>query len=102
MESVTVRADARDRRNVCGRCDGAPYASAALGSLSQLAVWWIKLGIEPERIQAGHRSRLAAEAERKCRQAWHDAPRRATWPLHAGKRASPNRKRLVVLLDSAF
>ncbi len=34
--------------------NGAPFASAALGGLSRLAVWWIKLGIVPERIAAGH------------------------------------------------
>ena len=34
--------------------NGAPFASAAVGGLSRLAVWWIKLGIVPERIQAGH------------------------------------------------
>jgi len=34
--------------------NGAPFASSALGGLSRLAVWWIKLGIVPERIQAGH------------------------------------------------
>jgi putative transposase len=34
--------------------NGAPFASSALGGLSRLAVWWIKLGIEPERIEAGH------------------------------------------------
>jgi transposase InsO family protein len=34
--------------------NGAPFASPALAGLSRLAVWWIKLGIEPERIQAGH------------------------------------------------
>jgi transposase InsO family protein len=33
---------------------GAPFASAAVAGLSRLAVWWIKLGIIPERIQAGH------------------------------------------------
>lgn len=32
----------------------APFASAAVGGLSRLAVWWIKLGIAHERIQAGH------------------------------------------------
>jgi len=26
----------------------------AVGGLSRLAVWWIKLGIVPERIEAGH------------------------------------------------
>ncbi|HEV2700123.1 MAG TPA: IS481 family transposase [Steroidobacteraceae bacterium] len=34
--------------------NGAPFASSAVGGLSRLAVWWIKLGIHPERIQAGH------------------------------------------------
>jgi putative transposase len=34
--------------------NGVPFASSALGGLSRLAVWWIKLGIVPERIQAGH------------------------------------------------
>src|SRR5271157_2751129 len=34
--------------------NGAPFASAAVGGLSRLAVWWIKLGIVPERITAGH------------------------------------------------
>lgn len=34
--------------------NGAPFATSALGGLSRLAVWWIKLGIGHERIQAGH------------------------------------------------
>jgi transposase InsO family protein len=34
--------------------NGAPFASSAVGGLSRLAVWWIKLGIQPERIEAGH------------------------------------------------
>lgn len=34
--------------------NGAPFASRALAGLSRLAVWWIKLGIVPERIEAGH------------------------------------------------
>ncbi|HEY1210005.1 MAG TPA: IS481 family transposase [Terracidiphilus sp.] len=34
--------------------NGAPFASSAVGGLSRLAVWWIKLGIVPERIAAGH------------------------------------------------
>lgn len=33
--------------------NGAPFASLALGGLSRLAKWWIKLGIKPERIQPG-------------------------------------------------
>lgn len=34
--------------------NGAPFASTALAGLSRLAVWWMKLGIVPERIAAGH------------------------------------------------
>jgi len=34
--------------------NGSPFASNALGGLSQLSVWWIKLGIVPERIEPGH------------------------------------------------
>ncbi len=34
--------------------NGAPFATTALAGLSRLAVWWIKLGIVPERIAAGH------------------------------------------------
>ncbi len=33
--------------------NGAPFASVALGGLSGLAVWLIKLGIVPERIEPG-------------------------------------------------
>lgn len=33
--------------------NGAPFASLALGGLSQLSKWWIKLGIKPERIRPG-------------------------------------------------
>ena len=34
--------------------NGAPFASRALAGLSRLAVWWMKLGIVPERIQPAH------------------------------------------------
>jgi transposase InsO family protein len=34
--------------------NGAPFASRAVAGLSRLAVWWLKLGIVPERIAAGH------------------------------------------------
>lgn len=34
--------------------NGPPFASIGLGSLSPLAVWWVKLGILPERIAPGH------------------------------------------------
>ena len=34
--------------------NGPPFASVGLGSLSGLAVWWVKLGIIPERIEPAH------------------------------------------------
>lgn len=34
--------------------NGAPFASVSLGGLSKLSVWFIKLGILPERIDSGH------------------------------------------------
>lgn len=33
--------------------NGVPFASTALGRLSELSVWWIRLGIRPELIQPG-------------------------------------------------
>lgn len=34
--------------------NGPPFASVGAGGLSPLSVWWIKLGIMPERIKPGH------------------------------------------------
>lgn len=34
--------------------NGPPFASVGIGSLSPLSIWWVKLGIIPERIQPGH------------------------------------------------
>ena len=31
-----------------------PFATQALGRLSQLSVWWVRLGINPELIEPGH------------------------------------------------
>lgn len=33
--------------------NGVPFATSATGGLSRLSVWWIKLGIIPERIKPG-------------------------------------------------
>lgn len=33
--------------------NGQPFASHALGRLSQLSVWWVQLGIRPEQIEPG-------------------------------------------------
>ena len=34
--------------------NGAPFASVGVRALSKLSVWFIKLGIRPERIEPGH------------------------------------------------
>lgn len=34
--------------------NGPPFASTGLGGLSALAVWWLRLGIQVERIEPGH------------------------------------------------
>jgi len=33
--------------------NGTPFAAASLGRLSQLSVWWLKLGVVPELIEPG-------------------------------------------------
>lgn len=33
--------------------NGSPFASTGMGGLTRLSVWWIKLGILPERIEPG-------------------------------------------------
>lgn len=33
--------------------NGTPFATLGAGGLSRLAVWWVKLGIRPERIEPG-------------------------------------------------
>jgi transposase InsO family protein len=54
--------------------NGSPFATVALAGLSELAVWWIQLGIRPERIAPGkpqqngvhermHRTLLEATAQ---------------------------------------
>ncbi len=34
--------------------NGSPFATTAIGRLSRLSVWWIRLGIEPVLIEPGH------------------------------------------------
>jgi putative transposase len=34
--------------------NGSPFASVGLGGLSQLSVWWLRLGVRLERIAPGH------------------------------------------------
>lgn len=33
--------------------NGVPFASTGIGNLSRLSIWWIRLGIVPERIEPG-------------------------------------------------
>lgn len=33
--------------------NGVPFATTTVGGLSRLAIWWLKLGITPERIEPG-------------------------------------------------
>lgn len=66
--------------------NGPPFASVGLGGLSSLAVWWIKLGIVPERSAPGHpehNGRL--ERFHRTLKAETAAPPRHT--LHAQQRA---------------
>lgn len=34
--------------------NGTPFASTGAGGLSRLSIWWLKLGIYPQRIEIGH------------------------------------------------
>jgi transposase InsO family protein len=34
--------------------NGAPFASRAIAGISRLSIYWMKLGIQPERIKPGH------------------------------------------------
>lgn len=34
--------------------NGQPFASHAIGGLSLLSIWWVRLGIQPLRIEPGH------------------------------------------------
>jgi len=58
--------------------NGAPFASSAVGGLSRLAVWWIKLGIGHERIQAGHPEQNGRH-ERMHRTLKQDVPTARDW-----------------------
>jgi putative transposase len=60
--------------------NGAPFSTLAAGGLSRLAVWWIRLGVRPERIVPGRpdqngrhermHSTLKAETARPPRSSW--------------------------------
>lgn len=58
--------------------NGAPFASLALGGISELSKWWIKLGIRPERIKPGKPSQNGRH-ERMHRTLKHDVPPQPTY-----------------------
>lgn len=51
--------------------NGAPFASLALGGISELSKWWIQLGIRPQRIKPGKPSQNGRH-ERMHRTLKHD------------------------------
>ena len=46
--------------------NGSPFAHVGAGGLSRLAVWWIKLGIVPERIEPGRPSQNGRHERMHC------------------------------------
>ncbi|MEZ5357820.1 MAG: leucine zipper domain-containing protein [Candidatus Zixiibacteriota bacterium] len=60
--------------------NGAPFATTAVGGLSRLSVWWIRLGIIPERIMPG-KPQQNPRHERMHRTLKHDTckPPQSTW-----------------------
>ena len=57
--------------------NGAPFASLAIGGVSELSKWWIKLGIRPERIKPGKPSQNGRH-ERMHRTLKQDVPPQPT------------------------
>ncbi len=72
--------------------NGAPFASNALGRLSTLSVWWVRLGIRPELIEPAHPEQngrhermhktLKAETARPPRRTLAAQQRRFDWFRH--------------------
>ena len=61
--------------------NGPPFASVGLGGLSSLAVWWVKLGILPERIEPGHPEQNGRlERLHRTLKAETATPPQPTWP----------------------
>lgn len=60
--------------------NGAPFATTTVGGLSRLSVWWIRLGILPERIRPG-KPQQNPRHERMHRTLKQDAckPPQSTW-----------------------
>jgi len=60
--------------------NGAPFATTTVGGLSRLSIWWMKLGIRPERIEPG-RPQQNGRHERMHRTLKQDTahPPKGTW-----------------------
>ena len=66
--------------------NGAPFAGAGLGRLTRLAVWWMRLGIVPERIAPGHPEQNGSHEQ------FHAVLKAATaWPPAANLAAQQRR-----------
>lgn len=65
--------------------NGPPFASMALGGLSRLAAWWVRLGIRPERIRPG------TPSENGCHERMHRALKAAVGPPAATLAAQQRR-----------
>lgn len=65
--------------------NGPPFATKALGGLSRMAVWWLKLGITPERIAPG-RPEENGRQERLHRTLKEDLLRQPAWDATAQQR----------------
>ena len=65
--------------------NGAPFATRALHGLSRLSVWWVKLGIVPERIEPG-KPQQNGRHERMHRTLKQEATRPAQRTLRAQQR----------------
>ena len=61
--------------------NGPPFATIGAGGLSKLAVWWLKLGIKPERIEPGkpEQNGRHERMHETLKQAVADPPARS-WP----------------------
>lgn len=65
--------------------NGPPFASTAVGGLSRLAAWWVRLGIRPERIRPG------TPSENGCHERMHRALKAAVGPPPATLAAQQRR-----------
>ena len=73
--------------------NGSPFASVGAGGLTRLSVWWLKLGILPERIRPGH------PEENGRHERLHGTLKRDSLSPPAGSPRAQQRRRLVARHD---